>query len=95
MVSAFEKTEIEVIESQMNTKKLAVMNASSGLLSQFALIGLQFVQRKLFLDFLGVELIGISGTITSIVAAASLAEGGVQTAIIYNLYAPLQDRDTE
>lgn len=95
MVSAFEKTEIEVIESQMNTKKLAVMNASSGLLSQFALIGLQFVQRKLFLDFLGVELIGISGTITSIVAAASLAEGGVQSAIIYNLYAPLQNRDTE
>lgn len=70
-------------------------NSSIGLLSQAISIVLLFVSRSVFIEMLGVQLLGINGTFTSILNALSLAELGFQSAIVYCLYGPLNQKDYE
>jgi O-antigen/teichoic acid export membrane protein len=46
-----------------------------------------------FLNVLNTELLGISAALTSIVLAASLAEGGMGAAIVYHLYRNLEEKN--
>ncbi|WP_152603859.1 lipopolysaccharide biosynthesis protein [Jejuia pallidilutea] len=52
-----------------------------------------FFTRKIFLDKLGVEFMGLTGTVGSILNFLNLAELGVSTAIGFALYKPLFDND--
>lgn len=79
----------------MNRKKIVVKNASLGLIGQVVTVLFQFITRSAFLKFFGVELLGISSTLTSVLSTLSLAELGFQTAIVYSLYKPLNDGDIE
>ena len=47
------------------------------------------------MKYLGVELLGISSTFSSVLNTLSLAELGFQSAIIYSLYKPLANNDYE
>ena len=75
------------------SKKLVVYNSIAGLSYQVIVLILQFIERKIFISFLGVEILGINSSLTAIIAVASLAEGGMGSAIIYHLYKPLKDDD--
>lgn len=68
-------------------------NSSIGLISQAVSIILLFLSRSVFINTLGIELLGINGTFASIVNALSLAELGFQSAIVYCLYTPLNEKD--
>lgn len=48
-----------------------------------------FVTRSLFIKYIGVELLGLSSTFSSILGMLSLAELGFQPAVVYSLYKPL------
>lgn len=74
-------------------KKVVLYNSIAGLLYQFILLILQFLERKVFITFLGVEILGINSALAAIIAVASLAEGGIGSAIIYHLYKPLEEND--
>ena len=74
-------------------KKIVLYNSITGFLYQFVVLALQFIERKVFLAFLGAEVLGINSSLQAIVAVASLAEGGMGAAIVYHLYKPLEEQD--
>lgn len=67
--------------------KNAKVGASFFLFSIFA----QFLSRKIFLDYLGDEFIGLATTLRSVMGFLNLAEMGIGTAIGYALYKPIFD----
>lgn len=54
---------------------------------------LGFFTRKVFVDNIGVEYLGLNGLLLNILGVVSLLEGGFGTSIVYNLYKPLAERD--
>lgn len=56
---------------------------------------LGFVARRVFLMYLGENLLGLNGVMTSIIGMLSLAELGFGEAINYSLYEPLAHGDKE
>ena len=54
---------------------------------------LQFFSRKIFLDYLGAEVLGLNTTAQNLLGFLNLAELGIGTAVSYNLYKPLFNGD--
>ena len=54
---------------------------------------LQFFSRKVFLDFLGSEVLGLNTTAQNLLGFLNLAELGIGSAIAFSLYKPLWDND--
>lgn len=54
---------------------------------------LQFVSRKLFLDNLGDEFMGLSGTLRSFLSFLNLAELGIGAAVGFSLYKPIFNKE--
>lgn len=77
----------------MNRKKTVAVNSMSGMLCMFISVLFSFIIRKVFLEYIGVKFLGITGTFSSVLDTLSLTEIGFQSAIIYNLYKPLHDGD--
>lgn len=75
--------------------KKSILNARVNLIFYFLSLGLSFFSRKIFLENLGADFIGLSGTLVNILGFLSLAEMGIGTAVAYNLFKPLQEKDTE
>ena len=67
----------------------SLKNARVNLAFYFITLFLSFISRKVFLDFLGADFMGLIGTLQSILGFLNLAELGVGTAIGYVLYKPL------
>lgn len=76
----------------MRTKK-SVINISTAIISQFILIVLGFISRKVMIDSVGVEYLGINGLMSNILVILSLAESGMGTAMVYALYKPLAENN--
>lgn len=55
---------------------------------------LQFVSRKVFIDYLGEDILGLNTTLSSILQFLNIAELGIGSAIGYTLYKPLYNSDT-
>ena len=72
----------------MRTKN-SIKNIYINIISQIIIILLGFISRKVFLDNLGTQYLGVNGLLTNVLSLLSLAEGGIWTSIIYNLYKPL------
>ena len=73
----------------------SVMNIKIGMIFYVLSLFLAFFSRKVFLDGLGVEFIGLTGILTNILSYLSVAELGVSTSIIVFLYKPLQEENHE
>ena len=58
-----------------------------------SLVGL--IAQKIFINILGTEYLGISGLFSNIISMLGIVELGIGPAIIYNLYKPIQEKDTE
>lgn len=54
---------------------------------------LGFYSRKIFLDRLGTEILGLNTTATNILQFLNLAELGISSAVIFSLYKPLHNKD--
>lgn len=73
----------------------SVMNIKVGMLFYVLSLFLAFFSRKIFLNCLGVEFIGLTGMLMNIMSFLSVAELGIGTSIVYFLYKPLQEDNHE
>ena len=71
----------------------SLLNAKTNLFFFILTLFISFFSRKIFLDCLGAEFIGLSGTLGNILGLLNLAEFGIGTCISYFLFKPLQLQD--
>ena len=71
----------------------SVLNIKVGILFYVLTMFLAFFSRKVFLDYLGAEFIGLTGMLMNILNVLSVAELGIGTSIVYFLYKPLQENN--
>lgn len=76
----------------MRTKN-SIKNIITGILQQGVVLILGFISRKIFVSYLGVELLGINGLLSNILSMLGLVELGIGTAIYYSLYRPIAEED--
>lgn len=82
------------MEKESRVKK-SLLNARINLICYFVSLLVAFFTRRIFLDKLGTEFIGLTGTLQSLLGFLNLAELGVGTAIGYVLYKPIFDGNKE
>lgn len=73
--------------------KYAIKNISMSIFSQIVIILLGFVSRKVFVDNLGAEYLGVNGLLSNVLSMMVLIEGGIGISIVYNLYKPLAENN--
>lgn len=73
--------------------KKTLLNARVNLIFYFLTLALSFFSRKIFLNTLGAEFIGLTGTLTYLLSFLNLTELGISTAIGYVLYKPLFEQN--
>ena len=73
----------------------SMLNAEVNLLFYFLSLFLTFFSRKIFLDNLGAEFIGLTGTLNNILGYLNLSELGISAAIGYFLFKPLQQKNRQ
>ena len=71
----------------------SLLNARVNLVCYFLSLCVAFFSRKIFIDQLGVNFLGLTGTLSSLLGFLNLAELGVGSAIGYVLYKPIFDGD--
>lgn len=76
------------------TKNAARNIVFSGLTKIVNLI-VPFIMRSVILHFLGVQYLGLSGLFRSILSILNLAELGVGSAMVFSMYKPIAEDDTD
>lgn len=71
----------------------AIRNTSIAIIIHIANVLLKFGVRFVFIKTLGKEYLGVNGVFSSIISILSLAEMGLGTAIIYDMYKPAEEND--
>tara|TARA_R110002096_G_scaffold262999_1_gene456455 strand:+ start:1120 stop:2649 length:1530 start_codon:yes stop_codon:yes gene_type:complete len=77
----------------MSRVKKALKNIKYSMFFYILFVVIQFVSRKIFLDNLGDEFIGLVGTLQSFLQFLNLAELGIGTAVGFSLYKPIFEKD--
>lgn len=71
----------------------SIKNITISIFSQLVIVALGFISRKVFLDSLGVDYLGVNGLLTNVLSMMALVESGIGLSIVYNLYKPLAEND--
>ena len=80
-----------IIERSKNTKR----NLVSGVINKILTIFLPFLVRTVFLYTLGADYLGLNSLFSSILQVLNISELGFGTAIVYSMYKPIADNNTE
>ena len=80
---------------KISNKRASILNSLSSILYQVIIASFSIVNRSFFLQYFGVELLGLSSTFSAIITITSLAETGLGSCVIYRLYKALQKEDNE
>lgn len=83
------------MEKGISRTKNTLNNISSALIGQIVSQVANFAIRTVFIQVLNAEYLGVNGLFTNILSVFSLAELGVGSAMIYSMYKPMADNDTE
>ena len=73
----------------------SIKNAAYALVGQLLILIAGFVNRKIFVTVLSADYLGVQGLLSNVLSMLSLAEMGIGTAILYCLYKPIAENDTE
>lgn len=79
----------------MGRTEKSIKNIVFGIGAQLVTTLLTFISRTVMLNCMGLEVISLNGLFREVIEALSLAELGIGSAIVYNLYKPLAEKDTE
>ena len=80
---------------RINRTKNAKAGIITGLFSKLLHMGMPFITRTALLYILGTEYLGLNGLFSSLLSFLSLAELGVSNALVYSMYKPVAQEDTE
>ena len=83
-----------MLKTESRTAK-SIQNAKVALFFYFINLVLQFFSRKIFLDYLGAEVLGLNTTAQNLLGFLNLAELGIGSAVAFTLYRPLYEKDTQ
>lgn len=75
--------------------KKSILNAKVNLLFYAFMLLLSFFSRKVYIEHLGVDFVGLTSTLYNLLAFLNLAELGICSAVGYCLYKPLYDRNND
>lgn len=70
-------------------------NIAAGLLNRFSTLLLSFINRTIIIYFLGIEFTGLNSVFTAILGVLSIAELGIDVAIIQTMYKPVAEGNKE
>lgn len=73
----------------------AWLNARVNFIFYFLTLLANFIARKIFLEYLGDDFVGLTGTLLNILGYLNIAELGVSSAIAFNLYKPIKERNRD
>ena len=73
----------------------SIRNSTVAVLLQFISLLVGFFSRKIFLDYLGTEVLGLNSTAASLLGFLNIAELGIGAAISVTLYKPLFQEDKQ
>lgn len=76
----------------MRTKKTFI-NMCAKFINQIVVILLGLISRRVMIDSVGVQYLGINGVLENVFTIISLAESGIGVAMVYSLYKPLAEKD--
>ena len=81
----------------MPTSRLSksIQNAKVALIFYFLNLVLQFFSRKIFLDYLGSEVLGLNTMAQNFLGFLNIVELGIVSAVTYNLYKPVYEGDKQ
>lgn len=71
----------------------SIFNFFANMGGQILSIIFKFVSRTIFIYILGKSYLGINGLFTNILSVLSLAELGIGSAVVFNMYKPIADND--
>ena len=75
--------------------KNSIRNSTVAILLQFISLLVGFFSRKIFLDYLGTEVLGLNSTAASLLGFLNIAELGIGAAISVTLYKPIFQGDRQ
>ena len=78
-----------------NRTHRTIQNSRTSLLLFLFQIFIGFYSRKIFLDHLGAEVLGINTTLGNILSFLNLTELGIGIAMTTSLYKPITNQDQE
>lgn len=81
--------------SENNRTIQSIKNARISLFFSIIVLNLGFFSRKILIDSLGAEVLGLNTTATNLLGFLNLAEMGISSAVSYTLYNPLFQKDYE
>lgn len=73
----------------------SLKNSISSLVSNCIAILVGFIAQAIFIRILGAEYLGLNGLFTNVLTMLGLFELGIGNAIIYNMYKPISENNTE
>ena len=76
----------------MRTKR-SIMNIICALFQNILSILIGFIVQKIFINSFGTEYLGLNGLLGNIISMLCVTELGLGSAIIYNLYKPIEKKD--
>ena len=78
----------------MRTKK-SFKNMTIAIISNIITIIIGFVIQTIFIKTLGTDYLGVDKLFSNIISMLSIVDLGIGSAIIYNMYAPVENDDKE
>jgi len=82
------------MKTESRTKR-SIKNVLSGIMLKFVALLFPFIIKTVMINVLGVRYLGLNSLFTSILMVLSLSELGIGTALVYNMYKPIANGDTE
>lgn len=80
---------------KINIKKNAIYGTITGILLKIIQIVFPFIIRTVFIHNIGIDYLGLNSLFTSILQVLNLAELGVSTALVFSMYKPIAEENSE
>lgn len=84
-----------ILETHKSRTSNSVRNASITTITQVVGIVVSFINRTLFIHYLGIDYLSVNGLFVNILAILSFAELGIGSAITFTLYKPISDKNND